>query len=575
MKRLIVLVFLVMMVVAPLSTVNAINLGEDSPHILADYMPNTVDFFAGSRIGEDFIAELDAISLALYEKLPAEFGVEPYELDDVLRIGLAEEGIDYDEVTAVLGNHIAVGLELNGGLDEDPNFYVIVEIEDQDSAIDMFLQMIPDAQLPEPVTEGDNIVYLSPDDDGKIIITPTHMVVSNLPDFNVPVAEPLSTNPEFTSTLETLPADTYNMLVYVSEDFVEATVEESSQSSDLSMMGLDPTDAGAAAFGATILSGDTFVLDFSVATASPGATSTVSMDFLNALPADTDAFIISTDLTGVYNNTIATVQTIAEMNGEEDQTAQIPMMFGMTGLDLEEDVLSWTTGSYGFFFGMDYPALINDLAENSMPTEELLLDFGLVIEATDAALAQNAAEKLGEFIATMGGNQDGITITQEDGLTSIVMSPPDIQPFEFEFVLTSTDDFLFLGTRRSYDAILSGNTLGSDPEFTNSAQYYLTDANTVWYVNSDGFLSTTIIPLAMMGPAIGNVFDNVVAELNGTTPDSSPAPGPLDMLMSGEDPSMIIGLLETFDNMFAHATISSSIGADGIARGRASLSVHP
>ncbi len=575
MKRLLFLAFALLMVIAPLSSVNALDLGSEGPHVLAEFMPESVDFFLGTRIGEDFIAELDAISLALYDKLPAELGIESYALDDVLRQTFAEEGVDYDEFAAVLGNYAAIGLEFEGSLEDDPNFYIVVAVEDQQGAADGFLQTLSNAEdIPEPVMEGDNIVFTAPQDDGKVIITPTHLVASNLDDFNVPIETPLIASEAFMSTLETLPADQYNIVAYVSEEITEATVQASDETGELAMLGVDPADAGAFAFGAVILAGDTFTIDISVGTAAPMPSSTVSADFLNALPAGTDAFIVATDLTNVYNTAVETLGTIAEIDGGEDPSAQIPMLFGMTGLDLEEDVLSWTTGSYGIFFGADYVALVNDIIENGLPTA-LDLDFGIVIEATDPARAQNTAASLGEFVAAMGGNEDGITITNEDDLTSIVIASPDIAPLELEFVLTATDDFLFLGTRQSYDAIISGDNLAGVEDFAKSTQYYLPDANTIWYANADGFISSTLAPLAALGPAIENVFTTIVADLDSTAMESESAPPPGLLDMFGDDPTIVITVLETFDSMFAHSTISSSVDANGVVRVRATMTVNP
>jgi|GEM_PF-1690118 len=578
MKRLLFIVFAVMMVVAPLSTVNAINLDQDSPHILAEVMPEGVDFFAGTRIGEDFIAELDAISLALYDKLPPMLGVESYELGAVLRQTFAEEGLDYDAIAAAYGDYAAIGLEINGSMNDDPNVYFVMDIDDQQAAESEFIGMLPNPeQLPEPVKDGDNVIYSDPEDNIMAIFTPTHFILTNVLDYGVPVDAPLSANADFTGALGMLPADVYNIVGYVSVNFVQTVIAESDSSGDMSMLGVDPADAGYASFGATIQSGDTFTLDFAYLSIASAPSSTVNVDVLNALPAGTDAFIMGADLTSVYNNSIEAIQTATAASGEDDPTAQIPMMFGMTGLNLEEDVLSWTTGTYGIFFGTDYPALLNDVSENGTLTD-INLDFGIVIEATDPELAQNAADNLGEFMMAMGGNEEGVTITSEDGLTSIMLElpiDPMSAPMMLEIVLTATDDFLFLGTRQSYDAVVNGETLAGVEDFTQSTQYYLGDATSVWYANADGFLSTTVVPLALLGPAIGNIFDNIVAELNGSDPGEPADTNPLNMITSGGDMSPVIEILEAFDSMFAHSTISSSIDDAGVIRFRATMTVNP
>ncbi len=580
MKRILLVSFMVMMLVVPFTTVNAINLDMESPHILAEYMPDSVDIFVGTRIGEDFIAELDAISLALYDKLPEEFGIESYSLEDVLRISMAEEGVDWDAVAATFGNYAAMGVELVDGFSSNstPNVYFVIEVDDQKGAEEFLLKaMENNSNMPEPEMDGDNIVYLDPDGEAVIIITPTHMIATNILRFDPVVESPLSGSEEFTSTLGTLVADRYNILGFMSEESMEAFVEESNQSGELTAIGVNPADAGSTAFGFTILAGNTFTVDAATQTVGLDGVTPVNVDFLNAMPAGTDALVVATDLTGVYNNTIATLQSVAEISGEDDPTAQIPMLFGMTRLDLEEDVLSWTTGSYGIFFGADFAALLNE-ALSTGTISEINIDAGLVIEATDPALAQNAADKLGEFVASAIGQEDGITVTIEDGLTSIVLDipiDPSSDPLQFELVLTTTDDAFFFGTRQSYDAVVSGATLGTDADFGKSTQYLLPDANSIMYTNSDGVVVSAAIPLAALGPVIGNIFDNIIADLGGDGSNSDgpgSSPSPMDAL---GDPALITQGLDTFDALLSNMTISTSIDADGIARFRATMTVNP
>jgi len=577
MKRFLLIAVALLMMIVPFSSVNAINLDMDSPHLLAEWMPDTTDVFIGSRIGEDFVEELDAISLSLYEKIPESYGVETYELDETLRMMFAEEGVDYDELAAAFGDYAGIGLEIVDGINdgEQPNIYVVAEVEEQQAAADAFVNALPEgADIPEPLTVDGNIVYVDPDEEAVIIVTPTHMIVTNIIDLELPIEAPLSASADFTGALEMLPADTYNAVGFLSEEFMETLIAESDEG-DLEDMGINPTDAGAVAFGATILSGDTFTIDIAIQTASPVPTSTVNVDFLNAMPAGTDAFITATDLTNVYRAAAETARTAAEANDEPDPTTQIAGVLNMmVGLDLEEDILSWTTGSYGVFFGTDYNALLNDVIENGTVTD-IKLDFGIVIEATDPALAQNFAGSLGEFMAQAGEEQEDVTITTADGLTSIVVEADmgmGADPLELEFVMTSTDDFFFLGTRQSYDAVVNGDTLAGEEDFARSTQYFLTDASSVSYVNADGWLGMTIVPLAALGPAIGNVFDNIVAELEGET-DEDASSSPLAML--GEDPALIGELLDVFDSMFAHATITTSIDGDSVVRVRATMTLNP
>lgn len=598
MKRSFLMIFILVMIVIPFSTVSAFNPDQPGPHVMADLMPDTVEIFAATRIGEDFIQELDAITTALYAKLPASLAVaEPYTIDRTARLALADEGLDWDALKGLMGNYAAIGVVPVGGFEEEPDMIMVIEITDQAGVEDYLLSVIPEPD--EDVQRemvGDTIVYSDNNDPMKVMISPTHFVISTRPDYDpASVASPLSTAAGFTGALNNLPADQYNMLAYMSEATMEAMLSQG-DAAELQQMGIDPADAGAVTIGATILAGNTFTIDVAAQTAAPVPTSTVNLDFLSAMPGNTDAFIVATDLTNVYNSVTATIRAVAEENGEEDPTAQIPLMFNFTGLDLEDDVLSWTTGSYGVFFGADFMTILEE-AMSTGTVSELNFEAGIVIEATDVAKAQAAAAQLGETLTAMVANEEDVTITQSEvngtAITSIIASTPldpSMPPIDIEFVLTATEDFFFFGTRSAFDAVMSGDTLASNSDFGKSTQYLLDNSTSVWYTNSDGVIVSSVIPLAIMGPAVGNVFENVIAELEsepmmeptplgGSTDDSSDdADSDTDMSdsssMNGEF-DIIMDVLSVYDEILSSMTISTSVDTGGIVRFRATMSVNP
>jgi len=567
MKRLVLKFFLVMLMILPFTPVHAINLDNDGPHNLADFMPESIEVYAASRIGADFIAELDAISIGLANKLPASLSAESYTLDSTFRTLFAEEGFDWDEVIGLVGRYGAMGAENVN--DSTPIYIFIVEITDQ-AGVEALLQKLGEDSnnMPERQMDGDTIVYLDDNEFNpmKAMITPTHFIITSDLDYSTTVDAPLSANDSFINALGLLSADAYNSLMYVSESVLEMAIAEGD--SDLEQMGVNPEDAGAFVGGFTILDGNTFTLDIAVGTASPVPTSTVSIDFLNALPSSSDTFIVATDLTNVYNSITTSIREAARANDEKDPTADIPLMFNFTGLDLEDDVLSWTTGAYGMFFGANFESIINE-AMSTGSVNNIELDAGIVIEATDIALAQNAAAELGQFMEMALGSEDDITITQEDGATSIVVSvpiDPNTDPVELEFVLTATDDFFYLGTRSALDKILAGDTLQGDADFTAASAYFLDNPTSVIYSGADGAIASTIAPLIVMGPAISNTFDNILEDLGESSSSGGDAP---------DTDELMLEFFQAYSDLFSSMTVTSSIDGNSVIRLRGTLSVNP
>ena len=570
MKRWILIIVLVMMSLVPFTSVHALNLDMDSPHILADFMPETTGVFVASRVGADFIAELDTISASISSKMPESLAVETVTLDSSFRKLFAEEGYDWDQFIEMVGEYAAIGFEPVGGFD-DGQAVLVIEITDQEGVEEFFLDLAKDSDdVPERQTDGDTIIYMS-DDGGepiKLMITPTHLIFTNNLEYSPILETPLSASSDFTSALSMLTADHYSSLMYVSESLIEAAIAEGG--SDFEEIGVNPEDAGALVAGFTILDGGTFIVDIAVQTISPVPTSTVSIDFLNALPSSTDTLLVASDLTNVYNSITASIREAARANDEQDPTAQIPLMFNFTGLDLEDDVLSWTTGAYGFFSGGDIQTLLNEMMETgSISTFEF--DAGLVIEATDMALAQNAVSELGDFIKMALESEQDISIVQEDGSTSILVEMPlnpSEPPIELEFVLTTTDKFFFFGTRSALDKIMSGDTLASDEDFGKSTQYYLDDLTGVWFTNSDGLMLSSASSLMTMGPAIGNVFEDIVQELGSDSASSDSSDMP-----SGDE--LMMEVLQAYDEIFSGMSVTTSVDAESVIRLRGALSVNP
>jgi hypothetical protein len=542
----------------------------DSP--LASMMPDTVGIYATSRVGADVIAEIDAMNARIYDRLPESMAFPTDSVDSIMRQLFAEQRQDWDEIIGLVGDYAAIGIEPVGGLEngEDPLVLFAIEITDQKGAEDLFVKAT-ESNSDEIVRTRirTNVYFTSEREDFTVILTPNHFIATNYPDFTPVVESPLSESEAYTSAIAMLPAEHYNAFVYVSEAILELAFSEIRETEQLEQLGFKPEDAGAVVVGTTMLGSSTYAIDVAVQTLSPMPTSFVSTDFLEGMPSSTDAFIVATDLTNVYNSITDSIGAMARANDEPDPTEDIAAMAGFIGLDLEEDILSWTTGGYGVFAGTDVLSLINEFMETGS-VSEINVDAGIIIEATDVGKAKNTAAKLGEIMAQMAEGIDEVTITQDDTATNIILSAPidpSMPPIELEFVLTATDTFFFFGTRSALDKIMSGDTLATDVDFAKSTQFYLENPTSVTFISSDGVILTTAAPLMIAGPMINNIFEDVVNELGGESTSSG------DTAMPRAD-EMFMEMFQIYDELFSSMTLTTSVDENGVVRLRGTLSMN-
>jgi len=550
--------------IMPFSVIYAIDLNIESPHVMAETMPDSTEVFIASRIGTGWIAELDAVLLSMYAKLPAGLDAELLTIDDAFREGFDEEGLDWDLFLSMLGDYAAIGFEPINSFndDEEPLATIVVEITDQ-SAVDIVVDLLTSGSgdAGDRTTEGDVIRYDNVGkDDATIYVTATHLIMTTNPNYSLNPTSPLSSSSEFTNALNLLNEDQYNVLAYVSESTVEAGLSDD-DAQGLQFLGVSPQDASAMVAGFTFQNSTTFTTDIAMSASAPAPSSTVNINYLNAMPASTDAFVVATDLTNVYNNVIA----MLEDNSNDNPGSTIPLLFRMTGLDLEDDVLSWTTGGYGMFAGADVMDIITEVATTDT-VSDLDIEAGIVIEATDIDLARNTAAELGNFLEIVSRDNNEVTITQTElnGLpaTLIELDVPAERgnpSITLEFVLTTTDDFFFLGTRSAFDSIMSGNTLADNPDFNNTIPQLLENSTSVWYANSDGMLIPTVAGLDSNDSDMRQ-FRRLFASLFNQI---------------GDDTQQILDVLASFDDIFTSMTFSTAVDNAGVIRLRGTLTVNP
>jgi hypothetical protein len=266
---------------------------------------------------------------------------------------------------------------------------------------------------------------------------------------------------------------------------------------------------------------------------------------------------------------------------------------------LQDDILSWTTGDYALFTRLNVVDLAAGVVENPnvLPDLNGRFDFGLVIEATDAEKAQALAEKLGALItgALSQGNTPGVTVGSDEingvAVTVISLEAP-IAPgntFNLDITLGASDDVFFIATRPAATSIITGDgTLASNPGYLDAQPYLLANPTSVWYADGEGLIAglggITLVTLALLGPAVGNTFDTIVAELETppnlsgeATPVASPTPLPpptpvSGLTIGGLDAAQVAGQLQSAVDAITSSSISSTITEAGVVLVRFAIS---
>ncbi len=533
---------------------------------LAAYMPADTALYVGVRTDDAFIGELDGLIGAIINRLPPAASPGPFSLRAALDAGIGDlmpGGTFQSAVRNWLGDTAALGVvSLDTQFDDDPSndedvpVIFAVAVTDR-AALEAFIERVAGGRV-EVTTAGSYTVFRSTveGEEGVIMVGDS---VALMPIF-VPVevmvsgfASTLAEDEAFTGAFQPLPEDAYNVLVYV-----EGTVIAAAQRRELrglvgraqrlnALAGAAPSDV---AIGFTTLDGRVLTMDVAVqmdleAMAGAGLTlpSTTPVDFAFArhIPAEAQYVIHATDLWSGYQALLQNIRAIAEMQGDDPDEFDSGLNFvmlaikGALGLDLEEDVLSWMTGDFALFLSGDRAFFdrIYDDPVAAMALETLPVDFGFVVEATDPAAARNVFAQLSDTLPALLADAPDVqaTVTQEaigDGNALVLHFPVE----EAEVALESLDiligvsgDVLAIGTRGAVTAALvPGDGLRRTPGFAAASEYLLPGPTSVWYVSNEGVdVLADLVILTMVGPTMGDVFEEILESLESPTP-STPTP---------------------------------------------------
>lgn len=551
---------------------------QDDVSGMAGYFPANTVFFAATRTDEGFLDWLDKISnVNAFTSAPVP------TLRDMLNDALKNANTDLDTLMAWMGDYAAFGVP-GGDNPYGQEAYTILEIADRAGAEAFFeSNMVSDYTK---TSDAEYTIISSQSRDPSVAINDTLAVVYSTT-FGFPLRTRearLDTSAAYKKVTGELPADAYNVLLYADPSLA---IQDADFPSDIL-----PT--GAIALGLTILDNRTYVIDVAQLASDSKQVVTaaaIDPDFARFIPRDASAVIHATDLTALYDNLIDFARTVAAQqpaNTAPDPAEQIEQTLAMIGINLREDVLSWTTGDYALFVRTDLLELTGGLVANPNVIPDLngRIDFGLVIEATDPAKAEVMARKLGLLAKQFGGSVQGLTVADDEinGVDVVVLSLDTAfsatNQFTLDIAIGASDDVLFIATRPAVTSIITGDgTLATSPAYLDAQAYLLPNPTSVWFADSEGMLigagGVTVTILALLGPAIGNVFEDIVAGLqtDGTpmptpTPLPTPTPTPLESLT----PEQIAEILQSAVGAITSSSISSTITADGTTLVRFAIS---
>jgi hypothetical protein len=564
-------VFLIVVLLISLFSTSIAAPPDEGIFSTANYFPADTMFFFAIRTDEAYIDEIDAIINNAVSGAPFLQDMPITTLRGALEEGLEQADFDLDDVYTWLGDYFALGVTNITTNDSDLNGYAVLQITDREAAEAFIIE--EGAGIGFEQSEEGGFTSFTDRTGARILVGDDVMLLLSSEVARNPLVTRearLDSTAPYQTAIETLPADQYNFALYISS---LAELGESS-GSDLEAAGIDPDTIGAFALGGTILDKYSLTLDL---VQLPGEENEITeverIDpaFQSYIPSDSSAFIHGTDYTSQYNASIEILEQTAETSGTPNPTEQIEEALGSIGIDLQEDILSWTTGDYALFARTDLLGGIEAAMESDLPTvpENLsdFFDFGIVLEATDAERAETFTTKITTLLTAASSEAEEVEVTEEEIAGSEVTIFTITAPInmndnvELQFVIGSNDEVFFAGTRNAAEVVFAGEGgLDENEGFQQANAYILEDPTTLWYADAEGLTTVTVIPfLTLVGPAIGNIFDNIVDDLSAPQ-----ALYPQPMTVQNEDETQqVIEGLEYLNRLIGSSSISATVNEDG------------
>jgi hypothetical protein len=520
------LLLLTLGVFAPLSS--AISAGGIQD--MARYFGDDYQFFVAIRTDDGYVDALNGVINRILPNLPASLvGSLPPSLDLRQFVSIPAPGnariLNYDDLRAFVGGAMALGIrdvnKLEGANQAEAGIMFAMQVTDR-AALEAALNL---STIPA-IDAGPFSVRSLPNDTVLALTDDLLMVANESAGTLPPIFTGLEATAGYQQTVGALPADGYNIVVYVN---AKSAIDTARQPVPSEFAEFFPDHV---AVGATILDGVTLTLDIAVDAKIPVLATPLNPDFLKSLPGSTQALVHGTDLTGNFEQALElSVQLAPQASGVNARQQAEQVLNALTGLSFDEDLLSWTTGDYAVFTSLDIARVVSILADGGTPDLDALnFEAGFVIEATDPAKAANVVTRLKNLATLSSQNQNAAQqpFTVEDfgrgdTVGFVLIAPLDAQN-SIRVAVASNASFLYIGTENALLRVLNGDTMDKDANAANAARWYLPSTYSVAYLSDDG-IGTILGAVALFGisgPAIQNVFNGIQAQL--VNPEATPVP---------------------------------------------------
>lgn len=524
---------------------------------LASVFPANTAVFAAIRTDDGYIETLDSVIARINQVLPASQRID--SLRDTFDMGAGMLGGSFDSVIrSWLGDTAAIGVDISLLIDDDErNDYLAatlaIAVTDSAAAVEFtrgLLSSQGDFDEQYTVEESDGVTIFSPTTDGPrldgvipFMFTENYVVMGNLAPVMNRMAR-LDSSAAFTDTMSALPLGDYNIAAYIdTRALFDAQMTMLSDMGSMAemqeMIGMlagISNNLGSIGVGFTVVDGRSLTIDI-VSTANPeamaealgfdaGAMVTaqpIDPAFARFIPAGTPIVTHVTNLKAAYDGLLAGLRAGASFGGDEEMTQEMLAEIesglagvefavrGLTGLDLEDDILSWMTGDLAIWVGLS-PAAAQATSLFAGLAGGLPVDFGILIDASAnpdkaAALVEGLKSAL-TFAARQTPADSGtrITVTNETigGNAAVSVSIVDRSlPFPIELVVGSSADVFAIGTRAAVEAALNpGAGMDSDPAFQEALRYALPDTVQLQYL-----AGAPLAPLFRLLPMEGRADD--------------------------------------------------------------------
>lgn len=524
---------------------------------LAVYYPQNTPLYVSFRTDDAFIDGLDAIRAHFDGALPG-----PAMADTTIREALnefaplASNGETFDSaVRPWLGDSAALGaLSLDSLMGEnDGPMLIAISITDRAQAQAFFEGLAPEGSLNVETTETYTLITpVQSIDPAAIYIDDQAMLLTNKPEA-LPVGgmptPSLADNTQFQSSLAALPEPSYSVLGYVDYNaLIQATFSQMADlranssasmgaSMNQSMELLQPLleSFRGMGLGLTLLNDRSLTADFSLGWDSEAMSSLMAdmtefqpfdPAFAEHLPADTQLVMQGTNLAASVEQSLSNLETFATMEAQNNGTqgsAMNPLagldfaIRGVTGLDLQDGVLSWMTGQYAIGASLDFQTVLSSMSSDSLPPRAL--QFAFVVENTTGEGAQALVSGLSDGLNQLAAmSRDGnVTITQETagGAPAILVSIASRGAREpFEILIGGNESVFVVGTPDMARAALSPDGgLNSDANYQEATSVAVANSPVFLY-SSAHFLNTLVEQAALEVMAVSPVFNSASMSAN-------------------------------------------------------------